>query len=54
MSNNLTTKLADKLLNKNRTTISLGKGIDDSKNNPDYSDLNLSTEEFVKSRLSQN
>ena len=36
--------------------IALGKGIDDKNNanNPDYSDLNLSTEEFVKSRLSQN
>ena len=37
--------------------ITLGKGLDDNKNNannPDYSDLNLSTEDFVKSRLSQN
>ena len=28
--------------------------IKNNPNNPDYSDLNLSTEEFVKSRLSQN
>ena len=56
LSNKLTIKLTDKLLNKNRTMIALGKGIDDKNNanNPDYSDLNLSTEEFVKSRLSQN
>ena len=28
---NLSTKLTDKLLNKNRTTIALGKGLDDNK-----------------------
>ena len=48
---NLSTKLTDKLLNKERT-ITLGRGIDHNKNDPNYSDLNLSTEEFVKSRLS--
>ena len=55
LSTNLSTKLTDKLLNKYRTTIALGKGIDDHKNNannPDYSDLNLSIEKFIKSRLS--
>ena len=31
--------------------ITLGKGLDSNKNNPDYSDLNLSTDKFVKSRL---
>ena len=54
LSSNLTTKLTDKLLNKERT-ITLGRKLDHNKNNandPNYSDLNLSTEEFVKFRLS--
>ena len=56
LSTNLSTKLTDKLLNKERT-ITLRRGLDYNKNNannPNYSDLNLTTEEFVKSRLSQN
>ena len=48
LSVSLTSKLTDKLLNKNRT-ITLGRGLDEIKNNPD---LNMSAEEFVKSRLS--
>ena len=48
LSPSLTSKLTDKLLNKNRS-ITLGRGLDEIKNNLD---LNMSAEEFVKSRLS--
>ena len=54
LSINLSTKLTDKLLNKKKT-ITFGRGLDHNKNNandPNYSDLNLSTEEFIKSCLS--
>ena len=51
LSTSLSNKLANKILNKERT-ITLGRGLDHNKNDQNYSDLNLSTEEFVKSRVS--
>lgn len=54
---NLTSKLRAKLLNKGRTSTFFGQGLVDYNtiaNYPDYFDANLTTEEFVISRLSQN